>query len=267
MRLSQALLEAGVSLGSITASTASKIVLWGIETKRDSKSLYSTLLQAPDTYLVAPMEDLNFNKFIKYEAGTEEGVLALFSKALHELVGSEKPHIFEALDEGYISAECNVGEEEAESFVKWSKGKESVWVFGAEWETHPKAKLLAAWLAFISKTIPVNFIIVGVEAQMAASKVSPIPETNIELEGFDGTVMYACLALKEDEEKAIFASPQFAIAAKAKDGDKVRIQTAWGEYLRRLDVDKNMKGTIALLPFANLPSGYRYAKSRITLVG
>jgi NADH-quinone oxidoreductase subunit F len=265
MKLSSALLDAGVSLYTLENVPAHGLLM-GVEISRDDAKTYEKIQKAPSKYLVSPMEDEGFNNFIKYEVGTEEGVLALIASALYEGSESQK-HIFNALDEGYISAESNVGEEEAAYLAAWLKEAPSVWVLGAEWESHPHAKALAKWFALIGSVIPMQIVIIGIEAQMAASKTPPQPDLEVELESFDGTVVFTCNAQDTWEAQALIASSQFATAAKAKDGAQVRVQTPWGDETRRLHVKDAMKGTIALLPFATVPSGYRYAKSRITPVG
>lgn len=265
MKLSSALLDAGVSLYGLD-KTLAHVVFLGTELHRDDEKANELLLNAEFKFLLSPVEDASFEDFIKYEVGTEEGVLALLCAALYEGSGKHK-QLFDELDEGYISAESNVGEEEAEYLASWLKEKPSVWVLGAEWESHPHAKTIAKWIGLINAILPMQVVIMGIPAQMAASKTSPLPDSEIELESYDGTVVYACKSQDTWENEALIASSQFATAAKAKDGAQVRVQTPWGDELRRLHVKSAMKGTIALLPFVTVPSGYRYAKSRITPVG
>jgi len=68
-----------------------------------------------------PMEDEEMKnvvtQFVKYEVGTEEGVLALLAKTMLEgKIDVKKIEGFlKDLDEGYLSAESNVGEEELEA--------------------------------------------------------------------------------------------------------------------------------------------------------
>ena len=265
MKLSSALLDVGVSLYALE-KPVNHLLLLGVELGRDNGKSYEIAIKTPSKYLLAPLEDSNFEHFIKYEVGTEEGVLALICAILYEN-NEDYKHFFEEVDEGYISAESNMGEEEARELVTWLKKEPSVWVLGAEWEHHPHWKSIAKWIALIAATLSMQVVIEGVEAQMAATKTSPRPNPEIELESYDGTIVYACRAQDTWERDALIASSQFATAAKAKDGVQVRVETPWGDETRRLHVKDAMKGTIALLPFAAVPSGYRYAKSRITPVG
>ena len=265
MKLSSALLDIGVSLYALEKPTEHILVL-GLQLHRENEKAGEIITNASSKFLLAPIEDDGFENFIKYEVGTEEGVLALLCAALYE-DSEDYKQLFSELDEGYISAESNVGEEEAAHLASWLKKEPSVWVLGAEWEFHPRAKTIAKWIGLINAILPMQVVIVGVQAQMAASKNPLLPDSEIELESYDGTVVYACKAQDTWESSALIASSSFATAAKAKDGSQVQIQTPWGEELRHLHVKDAMKGTIALLPFVTVPSGYRYAKSRITPVG
>jgi NADH-quinone oxidoreductase subunit F len=262
-KLSSYLLEIGVDLSSFKSKPT---VFFGTQLKRDDEKLYEDILSTQDKLLFAPIEDSGFENFIKYEAGTERGVLALLANAFNEL-SSKKIEALNSLDEGYISAECNVGEEEALEFAKKQINSKTVWIFGSEWESHKDAKEIALWLKLIKSQIDVEYVIVGVKEQKSTKIDTSLPDMDMELESFDGTVVFGCLSFNEDEESFILASPQFSIAAKAKDGNKVLVKSSFGEYIRFLKIDNNLKGTIALLPVGKLPSGYRYSKSSITLVG
>jgi len=81
-----------------------------------------------------------------------------------------------------------------------------------------------------------------------------------EIESFDGTIIYRCNAgaifnpftskahqFKSFEPKLV-GSNQFAIAAKLKDGDRVKFVQDGIEYERVFTIDTSMKGTIAINP-------------------
>ena len=93
-----------------------------------------------------PMEDSEMQnvvtQFVKYEVGTEEGVLALLAKTLLDgKVDVKKIEGFlNNLDEGYLSAESNVGEEELETIRKsLSRCRKIVLVVGEDCINHPRA--------------------------------------------------------------------------------------------------------------------------------
>jgi len=114
-----------------------------------------------------PMEDSSLQnivtQFIKYEAGSEEGVAALLADTL--LKESDLPKgikkLLEDLDIGNLSAESNVGEEElkalANSMIK--KVGYSL-VVGSDLYAHPRAENIAKFIALIEKYAGFNVICV-----------------------------------------------------------------------------------------------------------
>ncbi len=103
-----------------------------------------------------PIEDPSLQnivtQFIKYEVGSEEGVLALLAQKLLE--GRELPDSVERylndLDIGNLSAESNIGEEELDLLVKSLLKKSGyTMVVGADLYNHPKATNIAKLLGLI----------------------------------------------------------------------------------------------------------------------
>jgi NADH-quinone oxidoreductase subunit G len=105
-----------------------------------------------------PMEDTllqnTVTQFVKYEVGTEEGVLALLAKALltdSELTKKARSFL-EGLDEGYLSAESNVGEEELERIrQQLVRSRSNTLVLGSDLMTHPRAENIARIAATIAR--------------------------------------------------------------------------------------------------------------------
>ncbi len=106
-----------------------------------------------------PIEDALLNnvvtQFIKYEAGTEEGVLALFAKELisnKQELSLEIKQFFDNLDDGYISAESNIAEEEIEQFKASLKRKKRLsFIVGEDLYKHKRAKNIAKILGLIER--------------------------------------------------------------------------------------------------------------------
>ena len=93
-------------------------------------------------------------KFIKYEAGSEEGVVAMLLEFLlrdKDLIPAIKEFISD-LDIGYISAESSVSEEEIDS-LKWEfwKKKRFTLIVGEDIYNHPKVENIAKMVAVIEK--------------------------------------------------------------------------------------------------------------------
>ena len=112
-----------------------------------------------------PLEDREISnivtQFIKYEAGSEEGVAALLADTL--LKEAELPESVRAvlndLDIGNLSAETNVGEEELEALRKSHIKKIGFsLVVGSDLYAHPRAANIAKFLALLEKYAGFNVI-------------------------------------------------------------------------------------------------------------
>jgi len=115
-----------------------------------------------------PMEDKQMQnvvtQFVKYEVGTEEGVLAMLSKTLLEgKVDLKKIATFLSdLDVGYLSAESNVGEEELEDIKRTLvRCKNISIVIGEDCINHPRANQLARLAALFERFGGINVLLVA----------------------------------------------------------------------------------------------------------
>ena len=144
-----------------------------------------------------PIEDTEIKnivtQFIKYEAGSEEGVAALLAETL--LQETELPenirNFLNDLDIGNLSAECNVGEEELFT-LKQSLSKKSGFslVVGADLYAHPRAAHIAKIIALFEKYAGFNVLCIPPAGN--AMGVSLICELDDTIEG--PTVGYNVLA-------------------------------------------------------------------------
>jgi len=105
-----------------------------------------------------PMEDNRLQEivtqFVKYEVGTEEGVVALLCEAL--LRGAALPEslreMLEDLDVGNLSAESNIGEEELDEIASaLARKHQRVIVAGSDLYLHPRAALIAKLLGMLER--------------------------------------------------------------------------------------------------------------------
>ncbi len=105
-----------------------------------------------------PLEDSRIQnivtQFIKYEVGSEEGVVALLAETF--LAEKEVPkvvrEILDDLDIGNLSAESNVGEEELEALaVSLQRQQPISLVIGGDLYTHPRAENIARLLALLER--------------------------------------------------------------------------------------------------------------------
>lgn len=112
-----------------------------------------------------PIDDLNlqnkYNQFVKYEAGSEEGVIAMLASYLIKEVPSEYKEFFDNLDIGNLSGDCSVGEEELESIVKkLLRSKNKTLIVGEDLYAHKRAKNIARLVGLIDKYTDFNVMII-----------------------------------------------------------------------------------------------------------
>ncbi len=118
-----------------------------------------------------PLEDAllqnTVTQFVKYEVGTEEGVLALLAQTLitaQELTKREQAFI-DGLDEGYLSAETNVGDDELVMLTKqFARSKSKTLVIGSDMLAHDRVENIARLVALIEKYSDFKVLLVPTEA-------------------------------------------------------------------------------------------------------
>ncbi len=105
-----------------------------------------------------PMEDREMQnvvtQFVKYEVGTEEGVLAMLARTMLEgKVDIKRVESFlDDLDEGYLSAESNVGEEELETLRRsFARCRKIALIIGEDCINHPRAVQIAKLAALFER--------------------------------------------------------------------------------------------------------------------
>jgi len=119
-------------------------------------------------YYCHPMEDKALEgivtNHIKYEVGSEEGVLALLANEIikdNPKLAKGAKEFLDSLDDGYLCAESNVGEEEIEAFAKSLKRKKSLtFIVGNDLYAHKRATNIAKILGLIQKYSDFKVIII-----------------------------------------------------------------------------------------------------------
>ncbi|OIP53634.1 MAG: ferredoxin [Helicobacteraceae bacterium CG2_30_36_10] len=117
-----------------------------------------------------PIEDLllqnTVTQFLKYEVGSEEGVIALLANEIlkdSDLSDDEKA-FFNELDLGYLAAESNIGDEEiafmSNSFLR---AKNRVLVVGNDLMAHSRSCNIAKLVAIIEKYSTFSVVVVPSE--------------------------------------------------------------------------------------------------------
>ena len=202
----------------------------------------------------------------RYEAGSEEGVLAILAKELigNKDIDEKSKEFFDNLDDGYISAETNIGEEELEEIDElYRDSKKPLLILGEDFYAHPRRENIAKIITLFAKYG--NFKIYDRDGgkEIEPRKSDFDLEDVAELESFDGSVVYACISKNRDEEEQLIGSAQFMMAAKLKDGDEVFVITQNAEHERRFVLDAELKGTVALLPSVEGDESYYYKIAKI----
>lgn len=246
------------------------IIVIGTLLSRDDKSLLKEIQTcakngAKVVYLFS-MEDKELlgstTFFSRYEVGSEEGVVALLVKSLlgNETIPSALQVYFDDLDEGYVSAESNFGEEEIEEIeALYGASDKVLLVLGRDLSTHPRAHNIARFAGLLAR-----FGKVVVVDNKNINDDGLLPDDIDALKSFDGVVTYACPALYRAEEDLLIGSSQFQMGAKVQDGEKVNIVINQEVYPRTFVLDSSLKGTIALMPKAcENDTTYRYAVAKI----
>ena len=121
-----------------------------------------------------PLEDVlmqnTITQFVKHEVGTEEGVMAMLASSLlsEADLGKNERAFFDALDEGYLSAESNVGDEEFEQIVKsFRRAQKKTLVIGNDLLAHERAENIAKLAATIEKWSDFSVVVVPREVNTA----------------------------------------------------------------------------------------------------
>jgi len=121
-----------------------------------------------------PLEDAlmknTATQFMKYEVGTEEGVIALI---VHELlknrdIDEDTRAFLDDLDLGYLEAESNVGDDELKLMTKsFQRAQKHVLIIGSDIFAHKRAKNIAKLAALIEKYTEFSLLVVPTEVNTA----------------------------------------------------------------------------------------------------
>jgi len=114
-----------------------------------------------------PIEDVllgnTMTQFMKYEVGTEEGVMALLAREIlrDADLPDEERAFFDELDLGYLSAECNIGDEEIDFMTKsFQRAKNCVLILGDDVIRHERSANIAKLAAMIEKYTIFSLVVI-----------------------------------------------------------------------------------------------------------
>jgi len=157
-----------------------------------------------------PMEDTllknTITQYLKYEVGTEEGVLALIANAIlkdADLSDTERV-FFEDLDLGYLSAESNIGDEEIALMMKsLARTRNRVLIIGNDLIAHERSANIAKLAAMIEKYSLFSLLVVPSEVNtLGVSLINSLdPDEDIaDVVGYNAKGSFTISSLDEGSE-------------------------------------------------------------------
>ncbi len=163
----------GGNLQKVEASDC--VIVLGCSVSADNPKVRSALEVAKsgkNAYIVYmhPLEDESLERVvtqhIKYEVGSEEGLVAMLADIVVSEEGKEKHRsFFDDLDIGYICGESSVGEEEFDDIdQKLLHHNKNILVVGSDLFNHPRSKNIAKILGIISKYSDLEIVMIPSEA-------------------------------------------------------------------------------------------------------
>ena len=209
------------------------------------KNLCDKLKQS-ENLNISCLEDNKLNATpYKCEIGSVSFVLALLAK----LAQSEK---FADLDEGHLSAEACLGEEEGLEILEFLTKKAKFLIFDENLLRHKDFKNIAFLMDFLCENF--NLTLACSDESVKEIQGGEFSELK-ELDSFDGLVL---CPLKSEN---LLCSKQFLQIAKVQDGDEVEIKSKDFTLKSKIQVDENLQGTVGFLDFK--PKGYDFVQVSI----
>lgn len=152
----------------IEASDA--VIMIGTRISRDNPGIkyavnIATKKQRAEFIYMHPIDDIalqnKYTQFVKYEAGSEEGVMALLTSYLISNVPDSLKKYFDDLDIGYLSGETSVGEEELENIVKkLTRRKNKTLIIGEDLYGHENGSNIAKLVGLVDKYTDFNVMMI-----------------------------------------------------------------------------------------------------------
>ncbi|RAX54933.1 hypothetical protein CCY99_01965 [Helicobacter sp. 16-1353] len=213
---------------------------------------------------IHPFLDVSTNLYIRYEAGTEEGVAALF---LYEFYNGVKlRNYINELDYGYLTSETNISEEEMLHLKGLlSQRRNPLLLIGSDFYIHPRNENIINIFSNLLNHSKLNIVLLSKDNNMAYN----INTTNIALEPIgnlpenNGCIIYVDYRL--ENEAILKISNEFARVWKVKNNDIIKIKFDDFDILVKCRLDDKFGGVIGILNYTkDIDCGYRYKQVIIT---
>lgn len=193
-------------------------------------------LNKSKNYNISCLEDKNLKaNFYKCEIASVPFVLALLCKMSLETE-------FDEFDEGYLSAESCFGEEEALEILEFLKEAKCI-IFDENLYQHKDFENIKYFLEKLCHKF--NLLLICSNENEENLSIQNSFSELLELDNFDGTIiMQAPL-----QNANLHCSLAFSLIAKIKNEDKIQLKLHGKNYETIVEVDPNLKGTVALYDY------------------
>lgn len=206
-----------------------------------------------------PFLDCNADFYVRYEVGTEEGVVALLLYEFADKGADLRLESFiNALDYGYLSAESNVSEEELNEIKNQIKIRKKPLLLVGDDITHhaQKSNILNMLSALKSHS---NLEVICAESlpnDFVLKPLANLPEHN-------GCVIFVAQDSRADLSKSnanptLKISREFARAWRLSDLQEIRFALDSQEICATCKIDENFSGIIGILSGAGQKSIYPF---------
>ncbi len=208
-----------------------------------------------------PFLDCKTDLYVRYEVGTEEGVVALF---LYEFVGnsadSKLQSFINALDYGYLSAETNVSEEELQMLKNAIlKSKKPLLLVGRDISTHPQKENILNMLSALRQHSHLEILCEDDSLPQGFTLEMPqnLPEHNgcvIFVDYFSSDSAQDSQDLQDSHDShdsrripTLKISREFARAWRLSDKQEIRFALDSRDICAICDLDEKFSGIIGIL--------------------
>lgn len=255
-------------------SKSDYIICLGSMISKDSPKMNDLIIEAiakneAEFIYMHPIDDIDVKlyctQFVKYEVGSEEGILALLLEYFTKNRSDSLEKYLLDLDIGYISAESSAGEEEFEEMVEKSLNKTTkTIILGEDLFTHERVANISSMIKAFKEFSGFNVILLSDIILNASDELEDVAE----LKSYNGTVTYKYTS---NEDEFIYGSESFSRVAKVANKDTISLNYANESIQKIFKLDKNLQGTIALCGVKSddesfLSQGYRYKQVKIEKV-
>lgn len=203
---------------------------------------------------ISAIEDYNLlnSTFLKCEVGSLNIILTLIAQ---ECQSCQKEFLDE-LDSAYLYSESNLDEDDIFQIVDFLKECNLI-IIDNSYENHIDRSNIESLLALISKRY--NIKIININKEILNFKEKALNELKL-YNSFNGVVI-----LKIKNSKGFLGSSYFAAINNLKDGETYNIISPSININSTFKIDKNLKGTVAILNKDNKNS-YIYEIAKISKV-